>query len=283
MVIVLIANGFEEIEALTPVDLLRRAGLEVRTVGVNGLIATGAHKVNIFCDDLPEDIDLDKVTMAIFPGGMPGATNLDASPFTDEVIAAVTKNGGRLAAICAAPLVFGRRGLLQGKKATCYPGFENELIGASVVKESVVTDGNITTARGMGVATEFALELISLTCGDETAKNISKAICRKSKFQGKCKKNEPDLNELIEKHIEEHKDTIADERFIPAVEIAIQRGVISTALIQRSLLIGYGKAARFIDAMEAFGIVTPFNGQRPRETIVTKDQWDLILSKITKN
>ena len=277
MITVLLANGFEEIEALTTVDVLLRAGLEVKTVGVNGLIAVGAHGINVFSDELPADVDLTKVTMAIFPGGMPGSVNLDASPFTDEVIAAVTKNGGRLAAICAAPLVFGRRGLLQGKKATCYPGFENELIGASVVKESVVTDGNITTARGMGVATEFALELISLTCGDETAKNISKAICRKSKFQGKCKKNEPDLNELIEKH------TIADERFIPAVEIAIQRGVISTALIQRSLLIGYGKAARFIDAMEAFGIVTPFNGQRPRETIITKDQWDLILSKITKN
>lgn len=178
MVLVLLANGFEEIEALSPVDLLRRAGVDVRTVGVSGPIAEGAHGISVTCDSLPEDIDLDKVTMAIFPGGMPGATNLDASPFTDEVIAAVTKTGGRLAAICAAPLVLGRRGLLNGKRATCYPGFEGELVGAEVVNRSVVTDGNITTARGMGVATEFGLELISLTCGEDAAKKISRAICR---------------------------------------------------------------------------------------------------------
>lgn len=167
MIIVLLADGFEEIEALTPVDILRRAGLNVKTVGISGRAPTGAHGISVICDTAPEDIDLSAVTMAIFPGGMPGATNLDASPFTNKVIDAVTKNGGRLAAICAAPLVFGRRGLLQGKRATCYPGFEKELPGATVVSEPVVTDGKITTACGMEVALPFAKELEGLALADK--------------------------------------------------------------------------------------------------------------------
>ena len=178
MITVLLANGFEEIEALTTVDVLLRAGLEVKTVGVNGLIAVGAHGINVFSDELPADVDLTKVTMAIFPGGMPGSTNLDASPFTDEVIEAVLKNNGRLAAICAAPLVLGRRGLLRGKSATCYPGFEGELIGATISDKSIVTDGNITTAKGMGVALDFSLELVRLLVSEEKAAEIAAAICK---------------------------------------------------------------------------------------------------------
>ncbi len=176
MILVLLADGFEEIEALTPVDMLRRAGLEVVTVGITGKVANGAHGIPVVCDAVPEDIDLGKVELAIFPGGMPGATNLDASPFTDEVIAAVTKNGGRLAAICAAPLVLGRRGLLNGRSAICYPGFERELVGATLSDHSVVTDGNITTAKGMGVALEFAKELVSLTVDKDTAERLGAAI-----------------------------------------------------------------------------------------------------------
>lgn len=177
MILVLLANGFEEIEALTPIDMLRRAGAKVKTVGINGKTATGAHGICVVCDAEPDEIELSDVSMVILPGGMPGATNLDVSPFTDKVIEAVNKNGGRLAAICAAPLVLGRRGILSGKSATCYPGFENELLGANVVMESVVTDGNITTARGMGVALKFAKELISLTVGEKIAAEISAAIC----------------------------------------------------------------------------------------------------------
>ena len=127
---------------------------------------------------MPEDIDLSNVTMAIFPGGMPGSLNLDKSDYSDALISAVTKNGGHLAAICAAPLVFGRRGLLKGKRATCYPGFEKELIGAEIVDSGVVTDGNITTGRGMGVALDFSEELISICLGKEKSNEISKAICR---------------------------------------------------------------------------------------------------------
>ena len=162
MVIILLANGFEEIEALTPVDMLRRAGVEVRTVGVSGSVVTGSHGIPVVADLKPEEVDLDQVEMAVFPGGMPGATNLDASDFTDKVIEAVTKNGGRLAAICAAPLVLGRRGLLKGKCATCYPGFETELKGAACTGEEVVTDGRITTGRDMTAALAFANELVEL-------------------------------------------------------------------------------------------------------------------------
>ena len=176
MILVLLADGFEEIEALTPVDMLRRAGLDVKTVGITGRVAVGSHGIPVICDILPEEADLSAVDAVIFPGGLPGSTNLDASPFTDKAIEAVENRGGRLAAICAAPLVLGHRGLLVGKRATCYPGFEKELIGATVIDAGVVTDGNITTARGMGVALDFANELVSLICGKEKAEELSRGI-----------------------------------------------------------------------------------------------------------
>lgn len=179
MILVLLADGFEEIEALTPVDMLRRAGLDVKTVGINGKIAVGSHKIPVVCDIQPEEVRLDEVSLVILPGGMPGALNLDSSPFTDTVLNAVTENGGRIAAICAAPLVLGRRGLLSGKRATCYPGFEAELVGAEVCDAQVVTDGNITTAKGMGAALEFANELVSLVCGEEKKVALSEAIMEK--------------------------------------------------------------------------------------------------------
>ena len=176
MVIVLLADGFEEIEALTPVDMLRRAGLTVKTVGVGGKIAVGSHGIPVVTDLSPEEVKLSDVSLAIFPGGMPGSLNLDASPFTDKVIGSVLERGGRLAAICAAPLVFGRRGLLNGKRATCYPGFESELVGANCTGEGVVTDGRFTTAKGMGVSLAFSEELISLLIGKEKAEELSAAI-----------------------------------------------------------------------------------------------------------
>ena len=160
MIIVLLAEGFEEIEALTPVDILRREGFDVKTVGISAKTVTGSHGISVIADAIPDDINLAEVEMAIFPGGMPGSLNLDASAYTDKVISEVYGKGGRIAAICAAPLVFGRRGLLKGKKATCFPGFENELIGAAATGENFVTDGNITTGKGMTVSLEFARELV---------------------------------------------------------------------------------------------------------------------------
>ena len=163
MIIVLLAEGFEEIEALTPVDMLRRGNFEVKTVAVTAdKTVVGSHGISVIADATIGEINLNEVDMAIFPGGMPGSLNLDAFCRTDEIIDTVLGHGGRIAAICAAPLVFGRRGLLKGKKATCFPGFENELIGAQVMDCDVVTDGQITTGKGMEYSLPFAKELVKL-------------------------------------------------------------------------------------------------------------------------
>ena len=133
MIIVLLAEGFEEIEALTPVDMLRRGNFDVKTVGIASKTVVGSHGISVNCDATIDEIDLNNVDMAIFPGGMPGSLNLDAYEGTDVIIESVLNRGGRIAAICAAPLIFGRRGLLNGKRATCFPGFEKELIGAKII------------------------------------------------------------------------------------------------------------------------------------------------------
>ena len=235
MVIVLLADGFEEIEALTPVDVLRRVGLDVKTVGMNGKIVCGSHSIPVICDLLPEEVELSAVSLAIFPGGMPGAENLNSHPFTDKVIDAVTKNGGRLAAICAAPLVFGRRGLLSGKRATCYPGFEGELVGALVEARGVVTDGNITTAKGMGVSLKFAEELVALTLGEERARDISAAVMQETPYEAKednlgfhlTAQDEEDIEEISDR-----ADTITkfyEERDISIRVSSIDRGHIITS------------------------------------------------------
>ena len=172
MIAVFLADGFEEIEAITPIDLLRRAGLNVKTVGVNSKIVIGAHGISTVADLTQSELDVSEVSLAIFPGGMPGTLNLDSADITDEVIKSVSERGGRLAAICAAPLILGKRGLLSGKHAVCYPGFENELKGAVISDSPVVTDGNITTARGAGVALDFAAELVRLLCGEEKRRQL---------------------------------------------------------------------------------------------------------------
>ena len=179
MIAILLADGFEEIEALTPLDVLRRAGLDVKTVAIGSKVAVGSHGIPVICDMEAKEVDESSLSTVIFPGGMPGSLNLDASPYADKFINAVIKNGGRLAAICAAPLVLGRRGLLEGKEAICYPGFEGELRGAKISDSAVVTDGNITTAKGMGVALAFALELVRLICGENKALEISNSIMEK--------------------------------------------------------------------------------------------------------
>ena len=176
MIYMFLANGFEEIEALCPLDLLRRAGLEVTTVGITGDRICGAHGITVEAD-IPEGLFADaSPDRVILPGGMPGSKNLDESRTVDTALKAAARRGAFLAAICAAPMVLGRRGLLNGKRATCYPGFEKELIGAKCVTDAVVTDGNVTTSRGMGAALAFAKELISLIKGKEEAEALSRAI-----------------------------------------------------------------------------------------------------------
>ncbi len=163
MVIVLLAHGFEELEALTPVDILRRNDIDVRTVSVaDEKIVTGTHGIQITADLMAEDVPADEIEMLIIPGGMPGVKNLDASPSTHKFIDAAVKNGGHLAAICAAPSIFGKHGMLTNVKATCFPGFEDQLIGATVVDTDVITDGIFTTARDYKAASLFSEELIRI-------------------------------------------------------------------------------------------------------------------------
>ena len=179
MIAILLADGFEEIEALTPLDMLRRANLDVKTVSISDVkTVVGAHKIPVIADMTKDELDLSQLDYVIFPGGMPGAKNLDESEFTDKVIEAVTKNNGGLAAICAAPMILGKRGILNGKKAACYPGFEDTLLGAEISYMPAVRDGNIITARGMGAALDFAEEIISAISGKELSEKISRAIIR---------------------------------------------------------------------------------------------------------
>ena len=178
MIALLLADGFEEIEALTPVDMLRRAGLDVKTVAIGSKIAVGAHKIPVICDIEAAEVKENEISMLILPGGMPGAANLDASRTVDAALRAGANNGAFLAAICAAPMVLGKRGYLSGKRATCFPGFEEFLQGATVTgrDERVVRDGKIITAAGMGVALEFGLALVAALKGEDAAKELRRAV-----------------------------------------------------------------------------------------------------------
>ena len=177
MVYMFLANGFEEIEALCPLDLLRRAGVEVTTVGINGAeTVMGAHGICVHAD-LPDTMFRDsRPEMIILPGGMPGSKNLDESRVVDAALRVASANGAFLAAICAAPMVLGHRGYLKNKTAICFPGFAGELEGATISDKRVVRDGNIITAAGMGVALDFGLELVAALKGDETAEQLRRAV-----------------------------------------------------------------------------------------------------------
>ncbi len=176
MVYLFLANGFEEIEALCPLDLLRRAGVEVTTVGVGGEMIRGSHGITVQAD-MPDTMFADAdPEMLILPGGMPGSKNLDASRAVDSALRVAARKDAYIAAICAAPFVLGKRGLLQGKEAICYPGFENELAGATISEKKVVRDGRIITAAGMGVALEFGLALVAALKGEEVAEAVRRAV-----------------------------------------------------------------------------------------------------------
>ena len=176
MVIILLADGFEELEALSPLDILRRENIEVKTVGIKNKTVTGSHGITVLADLCCDEVDLNKVELAIFPGGMPGTTNLDASAVVHRALDDAKTNGTLIAAICAAPMILGKRGDLRGKEAICYPGFEKYLDGATVSENRVVTDGRTITAAGMGVALEFGLALVSALCSPEKAEALRRAV-----------------------------------------------------------------------------------------------------------
>ena len=173
----MVADGYEEVEMLTVVDLLRRAGLTCDIISVTGeKKLTSSHKVTVTADLLYEDADFDSYDALVIPGGMPGTINLGEHAGVCEQLKKACAGGKLIAAICAAPTVFGTLGLLKGRKAICYPGMEDQLTGADVTYESAVRDGNIITSRGMGTAIDFGLAILTYFEGEQAATALAKTI-----------------------------------------------------------------------------------------------------------
>ena len=174
---IFMADGCEEIEGLTVVDIVRRAKLEMTTISITDKKeVTSSHNVTFLTDALASEVDFDGFDAIVLPGGMPGTLNLGASDMVNKVIKKFAGEGKIVAAICAAPSALGILGILEGKNATCYPGFEDQLKGAKFKAVPVVTDGNITTSRGMGTSILLGLELVKLLKDEETSKKLAEAI-----------------------------------------------------------------------------------------------------------
>lgn len=174
---VFLADGFEEIEGLTVVDILRRAGVHVDTVSISeSLTIHGAHQIDVKADRLFEEMDFSDTDMLVLPGGMPGTLHLQAHKGLQNLLKAFDEEKKYVAAICAAPSVLGGLGILDGRKACCYPSFEEKLGTSEVVFEQVAEDGHVITSRGMGTAIPFALKLTTVLCGEVKAEEVKKAI-----------------------------------------------------------------------------------------------------------
>ena len=177
MVYVFLANGFETVEALATVDILMRAQIETITVGVGSKDIVSAQLIPVKCDVRDTNIGfLDDIEAIILPGGQPGTNNLDESEIVHKFIDYAANKGILISAICAAPMILGKKGLLEGKKATCFPGIEKFLKGAQYTANFVEKDGNIITGKGMGVAVDFALEIVAYLRGRELADEIKATI-----------------------------------------------------------------------------------------------------------
>ena len=176
MIYVFLANGFEITEAMAPVDMMRRAKLTVKTVGIGSDVIESSCGVKVSCDIREKDVDLSIAEAIVLPGGMPGVTNLDDSDFVRDCVVKANNAGKLVCAICAGPSVLGKLGILAGKKAVCYPGFENELEGAVVTDDAVVVDGNIITGCGMGAAVEFSAAIIEKLFSQDRAQRLLKTL-----------------------------------------------------------------------------------------------------------
>ena len=177
-VYIFFADGLEEIEGLTVVDMMRRAGIDIEIVSINnGLKVTGSHNISIDADVILNDIQPSSADMFVLPGGLPGTNHLADNETLGKILKEAAAAGKYVAAICAAPSVLGKYGILAGKRATCYPGFEDKLTGAHCCTDNVVVDGSVITSRGMGTAIEFAACLVSLLKKDEEAgEDLKKSI-----------------------------------------------------------------------------------------------------------
>ena len=177
MVYLFLANGFEEIEALTPADILRRGGVEVVTVGIGGTEIKGSHNITVKADIADSDFSLlNDVQGIILPGGMPGTLNLEKSEYVQAALEYCWENGIHIAAICAAPTILGHKGYLRGRYAICFPGYEGELNCRKVSDKPVITDDGITTAKSAGYAVNFGCELVNVLLGPEKATAVSDAV-----------------------------------------------------------------------------------------------------------
>lgn len=176
-VFLFLADGFEEVEAIAPIDIFRRAAIDLITISVkNELFVTGAHGVTLLADKLFTEVDFSENDLLFLPGGLPGTTNLDKHEGLKKLIKNQVLTGQKIAAICAAPSILGKLELLKDKEAICYPGFENLLINAKISDKKIVKSGNIYTAKAAGVAIQFALMLVEELKGKEASESISKAI-----------------------------------------------------------------------------------------------------------
>lgn len=176
-VYVFLAHGFEELEAVATIDVLRRAGLTTITVAVgDSLQVAGAHNIPMIADIPLSDVRVDVADAVVLPGGLPGVDNLNASAPLRAMIQQAHDSGKLVAAICAAPLILGQLGLLEGREATCYPSFEEHLRGYKPTERQVVASGNVITAMSAGVAVDFGLAIASYLVGEEAAASVAKAI-----------------------------------------------------------------------------------------------------------
>ncbi len=176
MVYVFLADGFEIIEAMAPVDMLRRANVEVTTVGVDKKVITSSCGIPVTADIVSNEFEFKDVEAVVIPGGANGVTNLENSSLVQSVLDEAVQCGALICAICAGPSILGHKGLLKGKNAICFPGFEDSLEGANISKDYVVTDGDFITAKGAGVCIEFGLEIVRELVGDEAAKTVRSTI-----------------------------------------------------------------------------------------------------------
>ncbi len=177
-ILVFLAEGFEETEAIATIDVLRRGKLDVRTVSVTGeKMVKGAHAIEVKADYLLSEVEIDHAHALVLPGGMPGTLNLQACQLLNAKVEQFAKEGKLVAAICAAPLILGHLGLLQGKEAVCYPGFEQELKGAMVPEgKTTVVAGNIVTSMGVISVLEFGLTLVGLIAGEDTKADVANQL-----------------------------------------------------------------------------------------------------------
>lgn len=176
MVYVFLADGFEIIEALAPVDMLTRAKIDVKTVGVTGKVVASSCGVQVVCDMEIADFDFYDVQAIILPGGMPGTLNLENNDLVQKAIDNAVNTNTLIGAICAAPSILGHKGLLDDRNAICFPGFEDALEGANISTDYVVQDGNIITAKGAGVCIDFGLKIVEVLNNKETANDIRRSI-----------------------------------------------------------------------------------------------------------